>query len=151
MFKHYELKTISGEEFDRLVDVAKRDAELRWHEGELHILAEEEDGQTDEEFDGHAMSILDAFGEGEEDEWGYRRHEVDTYDLLCAVDLHELRIGTIYAALDREDKIIHLDSDALTDAKAWAIWDTLPQWVRQRLQKPVAGATASRQPSVFQG
>lgn len=137
MFKHYELRTISGEEFDRLVEVAKRDAELRWYEGDLHILAEEEDGQTDEEFDGHAMGILDAFGEGEEDEWGYRRHELDGYDLLCAVDAHGLRIGTIYGAPNCKDKIIHLDADALTDAKAWGIWNTLPEWVRERLQKSV--------------
>ena len=140
MHRHYATETISDEQLDQLIERSERAASsIGWSDDDMLVVAEDEDGDTDENYDGYVWNVLETLGMSNESdrEEHLRAPDVDAGDILPVVDICGVTLGTIYSSLNRTDKVIKLDDEAVTSAIAWAILQTLPAWVRWRLQGSV--------------
>lgn len=141
VYEHYRSKTVSSEELDQLI--ARAEAEkARNHAFASIIVADYIENEEDEEIDSWLMCLLDLLCEPDIDE---RRScpSVIGQDVIAATDELGLTLGTVYDAPDREERVIELDTEAESDAQAWATMAALPDWLTWRYRKLVRAGVAA--------
>ena len=133
MYRLYNSRTIHDNELDQMFADARQDG---LHRSRFIIAEVESDDEV--EIDGAIGRELEIRAYESED--GHC-HSICGEDVLRAAEACGLVIGTVFESPGHQDKVVVLDDDTVTDAVAWAVMDTLPDWIVSRFVKLTARQT----------